>query len=249
MPVKMSNKFTSPAVSGFHPDIPIRPAAPDQPPWRNTRPVVDVSGLVAQAVNELVDRTSEWHEAEKKQKKSFLRKANPRPEIDLSGMTEVLKEAVMEQYRVSAAQLIPPVLDLTPEHMEEVAGLQGQAVEAFCREVLRAVKGNPELEKQIYSICPNLSPPPEPDYRILKGLQRDFDKSLQAVNEAFHRLSISLAALDELAESEAKTLTGTSMTTSRRLWMQAQVVRVQLSRRLEAGDTSGKPFKIEGARW
>ncbi|MCL6480074.1 MAG: hypothetical protein K6T65_17045 [Peptococcaceae bacterium] len=249
MPVKMSSKFTSPAVSGFHPDIPIRPAAPNQPPWRNTRPVVDIKGLVAQAVNETIDHLAAWQKAEAEKKKSFFRKANPRPEINLADVIESLGMAILEQYRVSAAQLIPPVLELAPEHMDEVAGLQGQAVELFCREVLRVVKGDLELEKQVYTLCPALAPPPEPDYRILKGLQQDFDKSLKDVEEAFHRLSISLAALDELAESEIKILTKTPMTTSRRLWMQAQVVRVQVARRLEARDTSGKPFELKAARW
>ncbi len=247
MPVKASAKLAAQAP-GLIPGVPVRLAASEQYSPPATKPQVDVNGLVAKAVNEVVDHLAAWQEQEKKRKKSFLPRSNPRPEIDLVAVTESLKEATVEQYKVSAARCEPPILDLT-EHQEEVAGLQGQAVNLFCKEVLRVVRGDPELEKQVYTLCPSLAPPPEPNFKVLKALQRDFDKNLKDIEEAFHRLSIALAALDELAEAEAKTLAGTSMPTSRRIWVQAQAIRVQLARRLEAWDTSGRPFEIKGARW
>ncbi|MCL6610101.1 MAG: hypothetical protein K6T66_01025 [Peptococcaceae bacterium] len=248
MPVKASAKLAAQAP-GIIPGVPVRLAALGQYSPPATKPQVDVNGLAARAVNEVINHLSEWQKEAEKQKKSFFRKATPRLEIDLAAMAESLKEVVSEQYRISAARCEPPILDLTQEHREEISHIQAQTVEVFCREALQVVRGDPELEKQVYALCPDLAPPPEPDYRMLKGLQRDFDKNLKDVEESFHRLSIALATLDEIAESEARALANTSMATSRRLWMQAQVVRVQVARRLEARDTSGRPFEIKGARW
>lgn len=248
----MSDKATAKMAiqaPGIFPGVPARLAGQEDYAPPLTRPQVDINGLAARAVNEVIDSLSAWQEQEKKRKKSFLSRSNPRPEIDLAVMAENLKEAVTEQYKVSAAQLRPPILELTPEHQEEVTVLQGQVVEAFCRETLRLVKGDPVLEQQIYEIYPALTPPPPPDTVTLKALQKQFDKGLKDVDESLHRLVNALSVLDELAESETKALAGTSMVTSRRLWLQAQVIRVELSRRLEAGDTSGRPFDIKGARW
>jgi hypothetical protein len=238
-----------PAATGIPKGIPVRLASPDAYNPPATRPIVDVETIVAKACNEVITVLAEWRERETKVSKSFLKRKPARPDIDLLSVAESLKESIVETYRVSAAACVPPILDLNDEHQAEIQQLQRKAIEAFCRDMLRVVKGDTELEQQIYEICPALRPAPGPDLKALANLQRRFDEALQDTLEAFRELGECLKYLDKLTDEEVKILAGTSAVGDRRLKTQAEAMRVALARRLEAGTDFDRPVILKVAQW
>jgi hypothetical protein len=237
------------AQTGFAKGTPVRLGDTGSIPFTQKRPVVDVDGIASKAANEVITVLAEHQEQQKKAGKSFLKRRQPKPEIDLAVVAEVVKESVLESYRVSGAACQPPILDLNDEHQAEIQQLQRKAIEAFCRDMLRVVKGDTELEQQIYEICPALRPAPGPDLKALANLQRRFDEALQDTLEAFRELGECLKYLDKLTDEEVKILAGTSAVGDRRLKTQAEAMRVALARRLEAGTDFDRPVILKVAQW
>jgi len=237
------------AQTGFAKGSPIRLGDTGGMPFTQRRPVVDVETLSARAANEVIGILNEHREQQKKAGKSFLKRRQPKPEVDLVTVAESIREAVEEAYRVSGAACVPPVLDLTEEHLAEVQQLQEQATEQFCRQVLRAVKGDTTLEEQVYNLSPALRPLPEPDKAALANLQKRMDEALEDVLEAFQELGNVLKYLDKLVNEEVELLAGTSAVSNRRLKTQAEAMRTTLARRLEAGTDFDQPVVLKVAQW
>lgn len=236
------------ASTGIPEGIPVRLPGPEPIPFIQRRPVVDVRTLASRAANEVVTVLAEHQEQEAKAGKSFLRRRQPRPDIDLITVADSLRESITEAYRVSAAACTPPVLDLTEEHQAEIAALQEQAIELFCQQILPAVKDDTALTEQIYGLCPALKPAPEPDLKALGDLQKKVDKAIGEAMSIHEDLIMSLRELDDLLKQEASLLAGTSMAGNGRIKRQAEHVRHELVRLLEKQEVC-RQIKIPVARW
>jgi len=235
-------------TAGIPEGIPVRLASPEQYAPPQTKPVVDVAGIAAKASNEIIGLLAEHQEQEKKAGKSFLRRRQPKPEISLLTVAESIREAVLEQYRISGAACTPPLLDLDESHQEEIAELQRQVVEFFCRDMLRVVGDDQELREQIYEICPSLRPLPGPNLKKLADLQKRADKAMAAAMAAHEELVEALKCLDELVQEEAAVLAGTSAVGSGRIKRQSEHVKAELIRLLELQEDA-KSLRIPVARW
>jgi len=156
-------------------------------------------------------------------------------------------EHYLEQYRVSGAACVPAILDITDEHQAEIAKLQSQSVEQFCRQVLPAIKGDTELEQQIFETCPSLRPLPEPDKAALADLQKRADKAMAAAMAAHEELVEALRELDDLVREEAQTLAGTNMAGEGRIRQQAEWIKYELVNALRY--EKQPDLKPKRARW
>jgi DNA-directed RNA polymerase beta subunit len=236
------------AQTGFAKGTPIRLSDTGSIPFIQKRPAVDIKTLSAKASNEIIDILVKYREQQAKASKTFLKRKPAKPTIDLEVVVDSLKEAVETEYRVSAARCEPAMLELDENHLLEIEQLQAKAMEDFCRQVLRAVRGDATLEEQVYNLSPALRPLPEPDKAALAVLQRQADKIMAAAMSKHEDLIDTLRELDALVREEASFLAETSEAGNGRIQRQAVHVKAELIRLLEQQEVA-KSLRIPVGRW
>lgn len=185
--------------------IGVRLASPDQPYVPKTRPYVHAKDIAQQMYGQFADWLME-HE-EKKKRPRFLQKRE-KPRVSLEEILSDIDSQVEEAYRKEVQEISGSLPDAVPE--ESVAGFKEVARKEFLTNV---AKYWPELRAQVYTLAPELAPPPEVSKETLKTLrelQAQVDKAVEQAEKALREILQALDVVAAAAKEEAALLRGTA---------------------------------------
>jgi chromosome segregation ATPase len=229
--------------------IPVRVAAPEQPLVPKTKIWIDAKTIGLKVYEELADFLME--QERQKKKPSFLRKKENK--VNLEEILADIDARVTEAFEKELAEVSTNIPEAELE--EALAGFKREARLEFLREVARYW---PELREQVYTLAPELAPPPElgrEQLSRLRELQKTVDKAIKDMEHALQTITQALDMVAEAAREEHSTLQGTAEAGKGRLQelpsQLAWAIRMRITQWLsqQAGFTERVKPLTEAVKW